>query len=40
MTTVLDPNIILTKNEFLALPKEQRRELMEYWRTNYSTKKN
>lgn len=39
MTTVLDPNIILTKNEFLALPKEQRRELMEYWRTNYSTKK-
>lgn len=39
MTTVLDPNIILAKNEFLALPKEQRRELMEYWRTNYSTKK-
>ena len=39
MTTVLDPNIILPKQEFIALPKEQRRELMEYWRHNYSTKK-
>lgn len=39
MTTVLDANIILTRKEFLALPKEQRRELMQYWRNNYSTKK-
>ena len=39
MTTVLDANIILTRKEFLALPKEQRRELMQYWRSNYSTKK-
>ncbi len=39
MTTVLDPNTILSKQQFNALPKEQRRELMEYWRTNYSTKK-
>ena len=39
MTAVLDANIILTRKEFLALPKEQRRELMQYWRSNYSTKK-
>ena len=39
MTAVLDANIILTRKEFLALPKEQRRELMQYWRNNYSTKK-
>ena len=39
MTTVLDANVILTRKEFLALPKEQRRELMQYWRSNYSTKK-
>jgi hypothetical protein len=39
MTTVLDANVILTRKEFLALPKEQRRELMQYWRNNYSTKK-
>ena len=38
-TTVLDPHIILNKQEFLALPKNQRRELMEFWRNNYSTKK-
>lgn len=39
MTTILDPNTILDKQQFLALPKEQRKELMQYWRQNYSTKK-
>lgn len=39
MTTVLDPHVILNKQQFLALPKNQRRELMEFWRNNYSTKK-
>lgn len=30
---------ILTREEFLSLPKEQQRDLMAYWRENYPAKK-
>lgn len=35
----LNPNYILERSEFFSLPRNIQRELMLYWRDNYSAKK-
>lgn len=34
-----NPQEILTREEFESLPREKQRELMQYWRENYPSKK-